>query len=373
MGIKRIVDTSFWTDRKVDDFSPEDKYFMLYLLTNPFSTQLGIYEFSIKQVAFQMGYSTDAVKVLIDRFENKYDIIVFSEKTNEIAIKNFLRHSIIKGGAPVRDCLIKEMRNVKNKDLIAKVFLHIKDSESLNETVKNIIAEYEQKNGTLYYSNEKQNDNENENENDNDVSYHDSHNESYNESFPEPPKKIDYQEIIDMFNSICTSLPSVRSLSDARKKAIKARLNTYTIEDLKQCFENAEASSFLKGGNIRNWTASFDWLMKDTNIAKVLDGNYNDKSSGESSGSSFSTDDFFNKAVQRSCSPRAALEREAAARMEEKAKQSSLFSTTSLSFAVLLLNAQHLTPVIHLKQAKRLQKLLVTKMPFLLKTTAQFA
>ena len=178
MGIKRIVDTSFWTDGKVDEFSPEDKYFMLYLLTCPFSTQLGIYEISIKQVAFQLGYSVDTVKVLLDRFENKYGIILFSAATNEVAIKNFLRHSIIKGGAPVRDCLIKEIKNVKNKYLIARVFSHIKGSETLNETVKNIIAEYEEKNGTLYYSNEKQNDNENDNDNDNEVSYNDSSNDS---------------------------------------------------------------------------------------------------------------------------------------------------------------------------------------------------
>ena len=112
MGIKRIVDTTFWTDGKVDEFSPEDKYFMLYLLTNPFSTQLGIYEISTKQAAFQMGYSVDALKVLLDRFENKYNMILFSKETNEIAIINFLRHSIMKGGAPVRDCLIKEMKKV---------------------------------------------------------------------------------------------------------------------------------------------------------------------------------------------------------------------------------------------------------------------
>jgi predicted phage replisome organizer len=89
-------------------------------------------------------------------------------------------------------------------------------------------------------------------------------------------EKTDYQQIIDLFNTICKSFPSVRSLSDARKKAIKARLNTYTVDDFKRCFENAEASSFLKGGNQRNWTATFDWLIKDQNMAKVLDGNYND-------------------------------------------------------------------------------------------------
>ena len=283
MGIKRIVNTSFWTDGKVDDFSPEDKYFMLYLLTNPFSTQLGIYEISIKQVAFQLGYSIDTVKVLIERFENKYGIIFFSKETDgtgEIAIKNYLRHSIIKGGAPVRDCLIKEMKTVKDKELIAKIFAHIKHYEKLNETVKNIIAEYEEKNGVLSYSNEKQNDNDNDNE----VSHHDSYNDSFNESPPQPQKRVDYQEIVDMFNSICVSFPSVRSLSDARKKSIKARLNTYSIDQFKTMFEIAEASSFLKGQNGRNWQANFDWLMKDSNFAKVLDGNYSDKKTGATYG-----------------------------------------------------------------------------------------
>ena len=278
MGIKRIVDTAFWTDGKVDEFSPEDKYFMLYLLTNPFSTQLGIYEISIKQVAFQMGYSVDAVKVLIERFENKYRVIFYSSETNEIAIKNFLRHSIIKGGAPVRDCLIKEMRKVKNKELISKVFAHIKGLDTLNETVKNIIAEYEEKNGTIKYSNEK--NNENDNENDNDVSYHVSCNDSSNVSFTPPQKRVDCKEIVDLFNSICVSFPSVRSLSDARKKAIKARLNAYTVEQFKTMFEMAEASSFLKGQNARNWQANFDWMVKDGNFAKILDGNYSDKKSG---------------------------------------------------------------------------------------------
>ena len=84
------------------------------------------------------------------------------------------------------------------------------------------------------------------------------------------------QQIVDLFNSICVSFPSVRSLSEARKKAIKARLNTYTVEQFKTMFEMAEASPFLKGQNNRNWQANFDWLIKDGNFAKVFDGNYAD-------------------------------------------------------------------------------------------------
>lgn len=86
-----------------------------------------------------------------------------------------------------------------------------------------------------------------------------------------------YVQVVDLYHSICKSYPKIRSLSDARKKAIKARLNTYTLEDFKAVFENAENSAFLKGSNDRNWTANFDWLIADKNMAKVLEGNYADK------------------------------------------------------------------------------------------------
>ena len=272
MGIKRIVDTSFWTDGKVDEFSPEDKYFMLYLLTNPFSTQLGIYEISIKQAAFQLGYSMDTVKALIERFENTYSIIFYSKSTNEIAIKNFLRHSIIKGGAPVRDCLIKEIKKVKNRELIAKIFLHIKGDERLNETVKNIIAEYEKTNGILSYSNEKKNDNDNDN--DNEVSSPDSCNESFNDSFK---NENIIQNIVDLFNSICVSFPSVLVVSNSQESKIQKSLERYGVENIKQCFEIAESTPKLKGRNNIDWTASFDWLIDENNIAKVLNGNFSEK------------------------------------------------------------------------------------------------
>ena len=88
---------------------------------------------------------------------------------------------------------------------------------------------------------------------------------------------IDYKGIIALYNSICVSFPSVKSLSDQRKKAIRARLKAYAMDDFKTLFEKAEASNFLKGGNGSNWSATFDWLIKDANMAKVLDGNYDNK------------------------------------------------------------------------------------------------
>lgn len=97
------------------------------------------------------------------------------------------------------------------------------------------------------------------------------------EPLPVKEDKINCQQIVDLYHSVCKSFPSVRSISAARQKAIKARLNTYSLDDFRTVFENAEASSFLKGANDRNWSATFDWLMKDQNMAKVLEGNYADK------------------------------------------------------------------------------------------------
>jgi len=37
----------------------------------------------------------------------------------------------------------------------------------------------------------------------------------------------------------------------------------------------AEASGFLKGQNSRGWQANFDWLINESNMVKVLEGNYN--------------------------------------------------------------------------------------------------
>ena len=113
----------------------------------------------------------------------------------------------------------------------------------------------------------------------------------------EKRERVDYQQIVDMYNDTCVSFPRLMSLSEARKKAIKARLNTYSIEDFKRVFELAESSTFLKGGNKRNWSANFDWLVKDANFAKVLDGNYNDKAAAKGTNDTAQElDNFYNMA-----------------------------------------------------------------------------
>lgn len=91
--------------------------------------------------------------------------------------------------------------------------------------------------------------------------------------------RFPYKEITDLYNQICTDLPACVKLSESRKKAIRARISSgYTVEDFKTLFQKTKDSSFLAGRNNRNWIASFDWLIKDGNMAKVLEGTFDDRS-----------------------------------------------------------------------------------------------
>ena len=99
----------------------------------------------------------------------------------------------------------------------------------------------------------------------------------------EKKKTIPYKEIIEIYNNICKSLPQVQVLSESRKTLIRCRFNKYGIDKLKKVFEKAEASTFLTnkdGDSDRNWNATFDWLLNENNMIKVLEGNYNNKQGG---------------------------------------------------------------------------------------------
>ena len=93
----------------------------------------------------------------------------------------------------------------------------------------------------------------------------------------EKEEKITCKQVVDLYHSICVSYPSITTISEARKKAINARLKAYSLDDFRTLFEKAEASSFLKGSNDRNWSANFDWMIKDANMAKIIEGNYDNR------------------------------------------------------------------------------------------------
>lgn len=94
MSLFRMVSNSFWTDSKVvDDFTPEDRYFYLYLMTNPHTNLCGCYELSIKQASDELGYTKEVVEKLINRFINIHKVIDYSCETKEILLINWAKNN----------------------------------------------------------------------------------------------------------------------------------------------------------------------------------------------------------------------------------------------------------------------------------------
>lgn len=86
----RNVHTSFWDDKKVSvDFTPEDRYFFLYLLTNDHTSISGCYELTMRSMAYETGYSQEAIKALIERMESVHKVIAYSEETSEMLVVNW--------------------------------------------------------------------------------------------------------------------------------------------------------------------------------------------------------------------------------------------------------------------------------------------
>lgn len=138
MAIYRHVQVGFWNDAKVnEDMIPEDKLFYLYLLTNTYTTQIGIYQITKKQMSFDIGYPIETIQYLIDRFEQKHRLIKYSLKTKEMVLLNWAKYNFNRVGKPVEDCVKKELQEVKDKSLLYFVYDKIP-----NQNIKSLFASF---------------------------------------------------------------------------------------------------------------------------------------------------------------------------------------------------------------------------------------
>jgi hypothetical protein len=144
--------------------------------------------------------------------------------------------------------------------------------------------------------NENENVNVNENENENAAGADGGMSLTANESKSKEGMrasrtKVDFGAVIEDYNRVCTSLPAVKCLTDARRTEIKARSGEHGLGQIHEVFVKAEKSDFLCGrvhlvpgrsssgrnSNENPWRASFDWLLNKANFVKVLEGNYDPK------------------------------------------------------------------------------------------------
>lgn len=86
------------------------------------------------------------------------------------------------------------------------------------------------------------------------------------------------QKIADAYNKSLPQLPQVASLSAARKKALKARWRSnseyQSLEWWTKFFLWIGSDNPFLLGSDGKWQANFDWIIKESNFLKIVEGNY---------------------------------------------------------------------------------------------------
>lgn len=92
MSKNRYLDTKFWTDTFIVNSDPIEKLLFIYILTNPLTNISGIYEISLKQIAFDTGIDKEMIERVFFRFEKANKLIYIN---GWIAITNFINYQKI--------------------------------------------------------------------------------------------------------------------------------------------------------------------------------------------------------------------------------------------------------------------------------------
>ncbi len=115
MAIFRKIETTFWSeDAFILDLDKEQKYFYLYLLTNPNVNQSGCYEISKRTMSFQTGFTVQEIDDLLSFFcdANK---IKYDAETSEILINNWFKYNASESPKLIKN-IVESIEKVKNED-----------------------------------------------------------------------------------------------------------------------------------------------------------------------------------------------------------------------------------------------------------------
>ena len=165
MAIYRHIYCSVWRDPKVLELmDSHDRLYWIYILSNTNVTQIGVYTLTKSQMCFELGFSMDTLNNIMDKFINKYDLIVYNESTYEICIKRWGRYNLNKLGKPMLDCIKSELKDVKDKSLLEHIKKYIEKEEIITLFDKAILddkgtSRVQKENKTKIKENKKENKN----------------------------------------------------------------------------------------------------------------------------------------------------------------------------------------------------------------------
>jgi hypothetical protein len=107
----RSVNTRFWDDSWVQGLTTSERLIFLYLLTNPLTNILGIYEISYRRIVFDTGIKEEIIKKALKRFEKDKKAFFFDD-FGYVVLPNFLKNNSLNTNMKVG--AVKEYNNLPN-------------------------------------------------------------------------------------------------------------------------------------------------------------------------------------------------------------------------------------------------------------------
>lgn len=85
----RSVNTRFWEDPFIEGLTPTEKLLFLYLLTNPLTNLMGIYEITTKRISYDTGITKESIEKGLKAFERVRKALIID---NYLILPNFLKN-----------------------------------------------------------------------------------------------------------------------------------------------------------------------------------------------------------------------------------------------------------------------------------------
>lgn len=228
MAYRKIHD-SFWTDPDIEELTPEQRYFYLYLLTNPACNQIGLFEFSVRRAVFETGYNRETIEKLLDHFEYLGKIVV-SRETKEIVICNFYHHN--KSNSPKVITHVQQLlSNVKDRTLIQSIY-----------SIDTVSQKEEEK------------EEEKTKEKETNIIRRDAELESH-------------QHLLALWNQLFDC--NLR-MTESKHRQIRSRLRTYKPEEILLAMKNRSQDTWLQGEGSKFFSDWESFFRNDEKIERYL-------------------------------------------------------------------------------------------------------
>ena len=112
---ERGFQTELWTDPFIQELSPEAKLLFIYLWTNKHCNQAGLYEITLRTIAFDTGLSVESLPEIMKQLEPK---VAWYPGQNLVWVKNFLKRQCKSNSFLI--AAAKSLKTVRNNGLVAE-------------------------------------------------------------------------------------------------------------------------------------------------------------------------------------------------------------------------------------------------------------